>query len=1088
MVISELKQEMLRLEKLDRYQILDTPPEAEFDELVHLAAEICQVPIALISFVDEYRQWFKAKVGLTARETDRDLAFCNHAIQQNQPLIVENALLDERFAENPLVTNEPNIRFYAGFVLSTLDGYNLGTLCVIDRVPRQLTSTQKNALQVLSRQVMNQLELRHSHQTQQHLLKDLSDVKFALDRAAIVAIANREGLITYVNAKFCDISGYEREELLGQLYTILDSSDRPQTLEPEIWQSLRIGQVWQGEIQSRTPNGHPYWLDTTIVPFPINRPQPDQYIVICHDITPQKQLHQKLQQQSARERLVVRIAERIHRTLDLPTILNTTVSEIRQFLQSDRVLIYPLNPSDPQTIAIESVIPPWQSLTNTPVCDNYFVQTHLQLYVDGQIQTVKNIHSDNISPEYRQLLKNCQVQASLAVPIVTDNEQLWGFAIVHQCNAPRNWTTDEIDLLKELAIHVAIAISQANLLHQTYQQVERETTINRISRLLHTPGNLEDIHQTALDETVKALKSLGGRLYIIADSTSMASQLYISGEQPVFRSLEEKELWPSYLQTLNHTHQNSQTPTYEILSLEELERHPQLWPLAPGLATQEVRSILLILIQYQQQYVGCLSLFRGDRFSDNSPKQIPPAPATLWSQEDIYLAETLGVHLYLAVMQKQVEATIHHQASHDLLTKLPNRTLFDQHLALALKNITQPEEMLAVMFLDLDCFKSINDSLGHAIGDRLLQQAAQRITHCLRNGDIVARWGGDEFTVILPQIATPENATKIAQRIHEAFILPFHCGSYELRITVSVGIAFAPNPGQDAEILLKNADTAMYRAKQRGRNQSELYTSEMNVQAFDRLVLMNDLYRALEKNELVLYYQPQVNVKTGITMGVEALIRWQHPERGLIPPDRFIPIAEETGQIDAIGEWVMNAACQQNRAWQLSGLPPIRMAINISGRQFQRENFAQLIARILTDTGLDPQDLEIEITESIAMQDIGLTVSVLKELSAMGVSIAIDDFGTGYSSLATLKQFPLHTLKIAREFVRDLMTNSNDVAVVQTIIALGHGLNLDIVAEGVEDREQLDCLRALNCDIAQGYFWSRPLPKLEMITWLLNAK
>ena len=431
---------------------------------------------------------------------------------------------------------------------------------------------------------------------------------------------------------------------------------------------------------------------------------------------------------------------------------------------------------------------------------------------------------------------------------------------------------------------------------------------------------------------------------------------------------------------------------------------------------------------------------------------------------------------YMAVMQRRVENMIRHQASHDRLTGLPNRLLFEERLSLALAYAHQWGEMLAVMFLDLDRFKTINDTLGHASGDLLLQQVAQRLSKCLKQNDTIARWGGDEFTLILPQVQSAHDATKIAKRIIKALKTPFECNGQELHVTTSIGIALAPYDGEDAETLLKNADIAMYQVKQQGKNDFQLYAADMNTQALDQLVLANDLYRALNRGEFLLHYQPQVNLKTGQIVAVEALVRWQHPERGLVPPSQFIPLAEETGQINAIGEWVLQTACAQNRAWQEAGLPPIRVAVNLSARQFQQQNLVQSVDRVLAETGLEAQYLEVEITETIAMQDVKVTILVLEKLQAMGVYISIDDFGTGYSSLATLKQFPLNTLKIDQAFVKDLTTDAKDAALIRAIVALGHGLDLTVIAEGVETAEQQEFLRSVGCNAMQGYWFSKPLP------------
>jgi diguanylate cyclase (GGDEF)-like protein len=395
--------------------------------------------------------------------------------------------------------------------------------------------------------------------------------------------------------------------------------------------------------------------------------------------------------------------------------------------------------------------------------------------------------------------------------------------------------------------------------------------------------------------------------------------------------------------------------------------------------------------------------------------------------------------------------------------------------------------MLAVVFLDLDSFKTINDTLGHAVGDQLLQNVAERLTGCLRSGDILARWGGDEFTLLLSPISRAEDTAKIATEILDTLNAPLQFNGQELHIKASLGIALAPYDGEDADTLLKNADAAMYRAKQKGRNNYQLYTSAIGTKAQERLVLENNLYKALERQEFQLYYQPQIDLKTSEIVGMEALIRWHSQESGFISPSQFIPIAEEMGLISPIGEWVLWTACAQNRTWQSLGFPPVRMAVNLSARQFQQKNLVNTIAQVLESTKLEPRYLELEITESIAMQDISLTISVLRTLRSMGIQIAMDDFGTGYSSLSSLKSFPLDKLKIDQSFVRELVTDSFDAAIITALVALGHGLKLEVIAEGVETQEQLAFLRAAKCDGVQGYFLSRPLPA-EVATNLFIKK
>lgn len=402
--------------------------------------------------------------------------------------------------------------------------------------------------------------------------------------------------------------------------------------------------------------------------------------------------------------------------------------------------------------------------------------------------------------------------------------------------------------------------------------------------------------------------------------------------------------------------------------------------------------------------------------------------------------------------------------------------------------------MLAVMFLDLDRFNTINDTLGHAVGDRLLQEVAKRLSSCLRQNDILARWGGDEFTLLVSQTNSADEVAKIAQRLLNALKPAFNlegysqaCRSTSLHISSSIGITLYPQDGEDAETLLRNADAALHRAKQQGRNNFQFYTAAMNSQACELLVLENELHHALKRREFVVYYQPQVNTTTGEITGMEALVRWQHPKFGLVAPDKFIPLAEETGLIVPIGEWVLKTACAQNKAWQDAGLLPLRVAVNLSVRQFQQPLLLNIVSQTLQETGLSPQFLELEITETIAMQNVELTKAILSELHQMGVYLSIDDFGTGYCSLGYLKQFPLHTLKIDKSFVRDLATDPQNAGIINAIMMLGRGFNLRVIAEGVETEAEKDCLLSFQCEEMQGYLSSPPLPAEEATKLLQNS-
>lgn len=435
----------------------------------------------------------------------------------------------------------------------------------------------------------------------------------------------------------------------------------------------------------------------------------------------------------------------------------------------------------------------------------------------------------------------------------------------------------------------------------------------------------------------------------------------------------------------------------------------------------------------------------------------------------------------------KTEAQIRYQASHDLLTGLPNRNFFNDQLSTALADAIQHNKQLAVMFLDLDRFKLINDSLGHAAGDQLLQEVARRIRQCLREQDVVARWAGDEFTLLLTELLNGEEAVQIAEAILQAMEPDFDLEGHLLRVSGSIGIALYPDNGEDAETLVKNADAALYRAKDSGRNGYHLYTSALTSETSTWLLMESHLHRALERQEFVLYYQPQINVLTGEITQMEALLRWRHPEFGLVHPGKFIPLAEENGLIVPIGEWVLQTACAQSCHWQAAGLPPVRIAVNLSARQLRQPNLVEMVARALDTTRLDPSYLELEITETTVMKNVELTQTILHDLHQMGVSVAMDDFGTGYSSLGYLKKFPFNTLKIDQSFVRDLATDANDKAIVAAIIAMGRVLNLKLVAEGVETKVQEHLLLSLDCEEMQGFLFSPPLA-LDEATLLLESQ
>lgn len=435
--------------------------------------------------------------------------------------------------------------------------------------------------------------------------------------------------------------------------------------------------------------------------------------------------------------------------------------------------------------------------------------------------------------------------------------------------------------------------------------------------------------------------------------------------------------------------------------------------------------------------------------------------------------------------QQATEARVQHAqkveylAFHDSLTDLPNRAYFSRLLTQYMMGARRYERQFALLFLDLDRFKHINDSLGHDAGDELLQEIARRLAHSIRESDVVARLGGDEFVVLLPEISDPQYVAPVADKILSACAKPFTLAGQEFRVTVSIGITLFPKDGDDEQTLMKNADMAMYHAKALGKNNFQFFSESLGDDSLERLTLESSLRHALEREEFRLYYQPKRNMKTGMITGVEALLRWQHPELGMILPMQFIPVAEENGLIVPIGRWVFRTACQQSVDWQAEGMPPLSMAINLSARQFIDEHLLEDIKLALEETGMNPMLLELEITETMVMRDVEATVKILKELKAMGVRVAIDDFGTGYSSLSTLKQFPVDTIKIDASFIKDLTRSIEDRGLTEAIIAVGRNLSLNVIAEGVETSEQYEFLQSQACDEFQGFYGNEALPAEE---------
>lgn len=851
-----------------------------------------------------------------------------------------------------------------------------------------------------------------------------------------IQIVDLDGIIVYSNKAIQEIYGFSHAEFIGKHVNSMNVDQ--EFASKHILPSIMTTGRWTGELLVKHKNGtvFPIWLTTSMVTN--NNGEPIAMLGLIKDITEQKQAEKVLKEQKEllTEQLLFstahnRIAEIILSESSTQGILENMAKVIGETLGIERLLIYDMDIKLNTCFRLFQ----WNQKAEPQLLPTSakFRLNNLQNFIT---YTMKNkvwleSHIDDINPIVLQdsiglgVHKNLGVQSLMNFPFSFRSE---GFYLLtfQQLSFVRRWRAEEIHFIEAVAKQVEIAIQKIRFMEErlTSEQViweEKEraqVTLESIGDAVITTdelGNIEYLNPVAEDITGWTSDEAKG-LPLPQIFRIFNEFTGEIAENPVDRCLREDQI----VGLANHT--------------QLLNRNGHKFPIedsASPIKNREGKIIGAILV-----------------FHDVSEKRILLDQMT-------------------------------YQAFHDPLTGLPNRSLFKDRLNLALAQARRNNDMLAVLFLDLDRFKLVNDMLGHAVGDKLLKDVARRLSGCVRQSDTIARLGGDEFTILLPQPKDAGDVVKFARKILNTFQKPWIHGGQEFHITTSVGIAIYPNDGKNGETLLKHADTAMYRAKDEGSNNYQLYTPTMNAKVVERLTLENGLRRGLKRQEFVLHYQPLINISNSEIIGMEALLRWQHPERGLLYPKEFISLAENTGIIISLGEWVLRKACTQNKAMQAAGLPPIRVTVNLSTLQFQQQRLVKTVKQVLEETGLEPQWLELEITESALMQDVEGAIRIIYELKRMGVLVSIDDFGTGYSSLNYLRRFPVDTLKIDRSFVQDITVTSEDAAIVSTIILLAKKLNMKVIAEGVESEEQLNFLKHNNCSEMQGFLFSLPLPAEE---------
>ena len=1040
-----------RLAVLQDYDVLDSASEVAFDDVTRLAAQICQAPVALISLIDQDRQWFKSALGLSASQTSRDVAFCAHAIlDPDRVLEVRDAHLDPRFSNNPLVTGEPNIRFYAGAPLVTPDGFALGTLCVIDHLPRALSTEQKTALSALSRNVMAQLELRRvraAHRKTKAKLREsedraleLAQFKHAVDQTLdAVWIFDADSLrLEYVNQGAVKQLGYGQPELLQMTPLDFTPDCDDQAFRAKIALILNGSQntmVLESSHRHKDGASFPVSIQYQLV-HPAQ--QAPRIMAVSRNIRERRTTEAKIRRLNNLCSVLARCNEAVGQCNSedelFPQVCRIAVESGGMkmawigLLDQSTEMVLPAASFGYRAqeylqdlrISTAAKHPLGQGLTGTAIRENRTVWC-------------QDLESDPRAAPWRQHRAGFGWGASAVLPLLRNGVPI--AALTLNADAIGAFDVD----IRRLLVDMAAIISSA-LDHFAHQAAMHTVTAQSHAVVVQSPVMLA---QCDGEQRYRFVNQPYADLFALAPADIVGKQMH------------------------------------HVLSVADYVRaRPYVEAALAGQACEFERD-LPATSQGVRTVHACYVPER-----DASGRVVGVTAAIIDVTE-----------------RKAAEEKIRTLAYHDLLTGLPNRRLLFDRLQQALGACARHQRHGGMLLIDLDLFKNVNNNLGQAQGDQMLIETAKRLIGCLRPGDTVARvastvarMGGDQFVVLLEDLnedalEAASQATSIGERIQTALRQPYTLADAQHRSSASIGVTlFGGDDATSTEGPLKRANWALHQAKADGRDTLRIFDPVVQAEITQRAALEADLHQAIEKNQFVLHFQPQVSLHTGRVTGVEALIRWQREDGHLVPPNDFIPAAERTKLIVPLGRWVIEEACRQIRRWQDAGLPEIRVAVNVSAQQFLAGDLDAVLANALKDNDVAPHCLEIELTESVLMQAPAEATRMLGRIKSTGVSVALDDFGTGYSSLAYLGQFPIDTLKIDRFFVQTMVTEPVAAAIVTTIIDLAHRLRLTVVAESVETEAQLGLLRKHGCDQMQGYLFSRPLAEPALRALLLEDK